>query len=152
MLLLDSFYHKWTKSLRQSCELWAWKPTTQSSILAWKIPWTEEPGGLQVLGSQRGTTKAPSMHMKCGGFSPGIFIRFTTQIHRYLKKKKLLSHHVTSHQCNLQQQTPKESPFLLSTTGDFKNKLNKWKTQLYPRDSNLVGLGWGPGIQALKAL
>ena len=24
-----------------------------SSILAWKIPWTEEPGGLQSLGSQR---------------------------------------------------------------------------------------------------
>ena len=27
--------------------------TTQSSILAWRIPWTEEPGGLQSLGSQR---------------------------------------------------------------------------------------------------
>ena len=26
---------------------------THSSILAWKIPWTEEPGGLQSLGSQR---------------------------------------------------------------------------------------------------
>ena len=26
---------------------------TQSSILAWKISWTEEPGGLQLLGSQR---------------------------------------------------------------------------------------------------
>ena len=26
---------------------------TQSSILAWKIPWTEEPGGLQSTGSQR---------------------------------------------------------------------------------------------------
>ena len=26
---------------------------TQSSILAWRIPWTEEPGGLQSLGSQR---------------------------------------------------------------------------------------------------
>ena len=26
---------------------------TQSSILAWRIPWTEEPGGLQVMGSQR---------------------------------------------------------------------------------------------------
>ena len=25
---------------------------TQSSILAWKIPWTEEPGGLQSMGSQ----------------------------------------------------------------------------------------------------
>ena len=23
-----------------------------SSILAWKIPWTEEPGGLQSMGSQ----------------------------------------------------------------------------------------------------
>ena len=26
---------------------------THSSILAWEIPWTEEPGGLQSLGSQR---------------------------------------------------------------------------------------------------
>ena len=26
---------------------------THSSILAWKIPWTEEPVGLQSMGSQR---------------------------------------------------------------------------------------------------
>ena len=26
---------------------------THSSILAWTIPWTEEPGGLESLGSQR---------------------------------------------------------------------------------------------------
>ena len=26
---------------------------THSSILAWKIPWTEEPGGLQSKGLQR---------------------------------------------------------------------------------------------------
>ena len=26
---------------------------THSSILTWRIPWTEEPGGLQSLGSQR---------------------------------------------------------------------------------------------------
>ena len=26
---------------------------TQSSILAWRIPWTEEPGRLQSIGSQR---------------------------------------------------------------------------------------------------
>ena len=26
---------------------------THSSILAWKIPWIEEPGGLQSMGSQR---------------------------------------------------------------------------------------------------
>ena len=36
-----------------------WKDTreegmaTHSSILAWRIPWTEEPGGLQSTGSQR---------------------------------------------------------------------------------------------------
>ena len=27
--------------------------TTHPSILAWRIPWTEEPGGLQSRGSQR---------------------------------------------------------------------------------------------------
>ena len=26
---------------------------THSSTLAWKIPWKEEPGGLQSMGSQR---------------------------------------------------------------------------------------------------
>ena len=26
---------------------------THSSILAWESPWTEEPGGLQSMGSQR---------------------------------------------------------------------------------------------------
>ena len=26
---------------------------THSSTLAWKIPWTEKPGGLQSMGSQR---------------------------------------------------------------------------------------------------
>ena len=26
---------------------------THSSTLTWKIPWTEEPGGLQSMGSQR---------------------------------------------------------------------------------------------------
>ena len=27
--------------------------STHSSIIAWKIPWTEEPGRLQSMGSQR---------------------------------------------------------------------------------------------------
>ena len=29
------------------------RTATHSSILAWRIPWTEEPGGLQPIGSQR---------------------------------------------------------------------------------------------------
>ena len=28
---------------------------THSSVLAWEIPWTEEPGGLQFVGSQSRT-------------------------------------------------------------------------------------------------
>ena len=35
---------------------------THSSTLAWKIPWTEEPGRLQSMGSQRvGHNSAPSL-------------------------------------------------------------------------------------------
>ena len=29
---------------------------THSSVLAWRIPWTEEPGGLQSMGSQESDT------------------------------------------------------------------------------------------------
>ena len=29
---------------------------THSSVLAWRIPWTEEPGGLQSMGSQESVT------------------------------------------------------------------------------------------------
>ena len=39
------------------------KMATHSSILAWKIPWTEEPGRLQSMGSQRvGHDWATSVH------------------------------------------------------------------------------------------
>ena len=30
---------------------------TRSSVLAWKIPWTEEPGGLQSMESQKSRTQ-----------------------------------------------------------------------------------------------
>ena len=33
---------------------------THSSILAWRIPWTEEPGGLQSMGSQSQTRRSMS--------------------------------------------------------------------------------------------
>ena len=36
------------------------EPATHSSILAWKIPWTEEPGGLQSMGSD--TAEQLSLH------------------------------------------------------------------------------------------
>ena len=36
----------------------------RSSILAWKIPWTEEPGGLQSTGSKRDTNEQLSTLME----------------------------------------------------------------------------------------
>ena len=33
-----------------------WEMATHSTILVWRIPWTEEPGGLQFMGSQESDT------------------------------------------------------------------------------------------------
>ena len=35
---------------------------SHSNILAWKIPWTEEPGGLQSMGSQKSQTQLTCLH------------------------------------------------------------------------------------------
>ena len=37
---------------------------THSSILAWRILWTEEPGGLQSIGSQRVNTTEATWHAR----------------------------------------------------------------------------------------
>ena len=37
---------------------------THSSILAWEIPWTEEPGMLQSIGSQSWTRLATKHHQQ----------------------------------------------------------------------------------------
>ena len=42
----------WVRSLNQEDPLEKGM-ATHSSILAWRIPWTEEPGGLQFMGFQR---------------------------------------------------------------------------------------------------
>ena len=54
---------QWVKNLPAMQEIWARflgqedpleeGKATHSSILAWRVPWTEEPGGLQSMGWQR---------------------------------------------------------------------------------------------------
>ena len=44
----------WVRSLGQEDPLGK-KMATHSNILAWEIPWTEEPDGLQSMGSQKRT-------------------------------------------------------------------------------------------------
>ena len=45
----------WIRSLGQEYPLEEGM-ATHSNILAWRIPWTEEPGGLQSMGSQKNQT------------------------------------------------------------------------------------------------
>ena len=40
---------------------------TRSSVLAWRIPWTEEPGGLQSTGSQRVGHDGSDLHARTHG-------------------------------------------------------------------------------------
>ena len=44
----------WVRSLGQEDPL-EWEMATHFSILAWKIPWTDEPGGVQSMGLQSQT-------------------------------------------------------------------------------------------------
>ena len=49
---LPAMRETWVQSLGQEDPLEK-EMTTHSSILAWRIPWTEKPGGLQTMGSLR---------------------------------------------------------------------------------------------------
>ena len=49
---LPTMWETWVQSLGRE-DLLEKETATPSSILAWKIAWTEEPGRLQSMGSQR---------------------------------------------------------------------------------------------------
>ena len=49
---LPAMQEIWVRSLGQKDPLKK-EMATHSSVLAWRVPWTEEPGGLQSMGSQR---------------------------------------------------------------------------------------------------
>jgi len=60
---------------------------THSSLLAWRIPWTEEPGGLQSMGSPRVRHDLANKHTHMrlaikhhpGPFVSIVFVFFTIQ-------------------------------------------------------------------------
>ena len=49
---LPTMWETWVRSLGQEDPLEK-EMATHSSTLAWKIPWTEKPGRLQSMGSQK---------------------------------------------------------------------------------------------------
>ena len=69
---LPAMRETWVRSLGQEVPLEK-EMATHSSILAWRIPRTEEPGGLQFTGSQRvGHDWATSLTQRVdGSFHPG---------------------------------------------------------------------------------
>ena len=72
---LPAMRETWVQSMGQEDPLEK-EMATHSSILAWRIPWTEEPGGLQSTGSQRvGHDRATSLSLSLGCFID-LFIVF----------------------------------------------------------------------------
>ena len=67
-----------------------WEMTTHSTILAWKIPWVEEPGGLQSIGPQRISydwatslqefTKFRELWLVCGVIVKNNWLKTTVKI------------------------------------------------------------------------
>ena len=108
---LAAMWETWVRSLSQKDPLEK-EMATHSSVLAWEIPWREEPGGPQSMGSQRVgpnlatiTTSTFSLwallNLSPSGFSLqswGIFVSplpwkvLSTRFQRRLKKKDLPSH------------------------------------------------------------
>ena len=59
---LPAVQETWVQSLGQEDPLEK-EMATHSSILAWRIPRTEEPGGLQSMGLQRDTTERRTLYL-----------------------------------------------------------------------------------------
>ena len=49
---LSTMQETWVQTLVRE-DLLEKEMVTHSSILAWKVPWTEEPGGLQYMGGRK---------------------------------------------------------------------------------------------------
>ena len=59
----DSRLPRWLSGKESTCQSLSWEDpleeemVTHSTILAWEMPWTEEPGGLQSMGRQKSHTQ-----------------------------------------------------------------------------------------------
>ena len=67
---LPAMQETWVRSLGQEDPLEK-EMATHSSTLAWKIPWREEPGGLQSMGSLRDMTERLHFHFSLSCIGEG---------------------------------------------------------------------------------
>ena len=90
---------------------------THSSILAWEISWTEEPDGLQSLGSQNQTW--PSINSSSmARFKHNGFLNLTSSLSKPFSRTLTLS-------LNLLDNTGKDSQLDRATRWNLKYKISK---------------------------
>ena len=117
---LPTMWESWVRSLGQEDPLEK-EMATHASTLTWKIPWMEERGGLQSMGSQRIRHNwATSLHFRLlNRFSWWIskliegspywyYVTCQRQIHVFLKRKQYFS-------CVFSSVHPSKHLLLLST-------------------------------------
>ena len=124
---------------------------THSSILAWEIPWTEEPGGLQSMGSQRVELNAPEhTHITPWSRERPIYFLVTNVHLKYLIAINLLKI----------QETITWYSETMRTTSNLHNglRLLKWNTIGYQGNDFMEVTAWSNrtgsklGEEYIKAL
>ena len=134
----------WARSLGQEAPLEK-KMATHSSILAWRIPWTEEPGGLQSGGSQRvGYDWVSCTHTSDGlGRGTKITFRENDWWARLDKKKKRKRRSVSwnNQSCTWTQ------PFTARSCGKTERTLSPEVTDSAMEIPTPVS-GWGEGVSS----
>ena len=87
-ILLETFSpqinHKPQKTMEKGMAI-------HSSILAWRIAWTEEPGRLQSMGSQSWTRLGDQHTLKTRAMPPYVFVlSLASSIHSYIVSAQLI--------------------------------------------------------------
>ena len=98
---LPAMQETWVRSLVREVPLEK-EMATHSSILAWRIPWIEEPGGLQSIGSRRvGHDWASSLHFTSMSYLQSFYKQSRLENKNYLpftwfwKPHQRLTEHLT---------------------------------------------------------
>ena len=106
---------------------------THSSIPAWRIPWTEEPGGLHSMGLQRVRHNLTTRQQEQQSFSTHEFLLLQVQT------KKLLSTLPPTHKCKFEN---KFSCILKNTY--FSDKIFRPRCIFWKLIKVFIHLCWSP--------
>jgi len=124
----------WVQSLGQEDPLDK-EMATHSSILAWEILWTVEPGGLQSMGSQKSWTWLSDNNNT---------VRVKYKID-YLDIASKLESEMATHSSILAWRIPwMQEPWGLQSTGSQRVR-HDWATSLTPIDRTICKHTWCPG-------